>query len=163
MQRVEEQLRDVNVGDTELSEMEKNLDTCQELLDEKTAKGFGKKISISLDEKSQILDIFKHFKEILQLQKSLNVVYDQQRKYLKKIAKTVQEYQRNFFDERKKLDEREKDLDLREKKISEMENKIKNETLDETLARSKSEIVLEKARKWDEHVAKQQRTRSRSR
>lgn len=163
MQRVEEQLRDVNVGNTELSDLERDLETCQKSLDEKTAKGFGKKISINLDEKSQILDIFKHFKEILQLQKSLNTVYDQQRKYLKKIAKTVQEYQRNFFDERKKLDEREKGLDLREKKVSEMEDKIKNETLEETLARSRSEIVLEKARKWDEHVAKQQRHHSKSR
>ena len=163
MQRVEEQLRDANVGNTELSDLERDLETCQKSLDEKVSKGFGKKVSISLDEKCQILDLFRHFKEILQLQKSLNTVYNEQKKYMKKISKAIREYQRNFFDERKKLDEREKDLDLREKKISEMENKIKNETLDETLARSRSEIVLEKARKWDEHVAKQQRTRSRSR
>lgn len=163
MQRVEEQLRDANVGDTELSDLERDLETCQKSLDEKVSKGFGKKVLISLDEKCQILDLFRHFKEILQLQKSLNTVYNEQKKYMKKISKAIREYQRNFFDERKKLDEREKGLDLREKKISEMENKIKNETLDETLARSKSEIILEKARKWDEHVAKQQRTRSRSR
>lgn len=163
MQRVEEQLRDANVEDTELSEIEKSLDECKKTLDEKTAKGFGKKISINLDEKNQILDIFKHFKEILQLQKSLTAVYDQQRKYLKKIAKTVQEYQRNFFDERKKLDEREKNLDEREKQLDKRENKIKNESLEETLARSKSQLVIEKAEKWDCHVAQQQRNRSRSR
>lgn len=163
MQRVEEQLRDANVGNTELSDLERDLETCQKSLDEKVSKGFGKKVSISLDEKYQILDLFRHFKEILQLQKSLNTVYNEQKKYMKKISEAIREYQRNFFDERKKLDEREKGLDLREKRVNEMENKIKNETLDETLARSKSEIILEKARKWDEHVAKQQRTRSRSR
>ena len=163
MQRVEEQLRDANVGNTELSDLERDLETCQKSLDEKVSKGFSKKVSLSLDEKCQILDLFRHFKEILQLQKSLNTVYNEQKKYMKKISEAIREYQRNFFDERKKLDEREKGLDLREKKVSEMEDKIKNETLDETLARSRSEIVLEKARKWDEHIAKQQRTRSRSR
>ena len=163
MQRVEEQLRDVNVGNTELSDLERDLETCQKSLDEKVSKGFSKKVSISLDEKCQILDLFRHFKEILQLQKSLNTVYKEQKKYMKKISEAIREYQRNFFDERKKLDEREKGLDLREKKVSEMEDKIKNETLDETLARSRSEIVLEKARKWDEHVAKQQRHHSKSR
>jgi hypothetical protein len=163
MQRVEEQLRDANVEDAELSDLERDLETCQKSLDEKVSKGFSKKVSISLDEKCQILDLFRHFKEILQLQKSLNTVYKEQKKYMKKISEAIREYQRNFFDERKKLDEREKGLDLREKKVSEMEDKIKNETLDETLARSRSEIVLEKARKWDEHVAKQQRIRSRSR
>lgn len=163
MQRVEEQLRDVNVGNTELSDLERDLETCQKSLDEKVSKGFSKKVSISLDEKCQILDLFRRFKEILQLQKSLNTVYKEQKKYMKKISEAIREYQRNFFDERKKLDEREKGLDLREKKVSEMEDKIKNETLDETLARSRSEIVLEKARKWDEHVAKQQRHHSKSR
>jgi len=163
MQRVEEQLRDVNVGNTELSDLERDLETCQKSLDEKVSKGFSKKVSISLDEKCQILDLFRHFKEILQLQKSLNTVYKEQKKYMKKISEAIREYQRNFFDERKKLDEREKGLDLREKRVSEMEDKIKNETLDETLARSRSEIVLEKARKWDEHVAKQQRHHSKSR
>ena len=82
---------------------------------------------------------------------------------MKKIAKTVQEYQRNFFDERKKLDEREKNLDEREKQLDKRENKIKNESLEETLARSKSQLVIEKAEKWDCHVAQQQRNRSRSR
>lgn len=118
-------------------EIENELERCQNILDEKVSKGFSKKVSISEDEKCQILDLFRHLRPILEMQKYLDTVYKESKEKLKQITKLTKEYKQDFFHEKQKLDEKIKELDKREAKILEREEKLN--TLDGILEKAEAQ------------------------